>query len=168
MSVEPDRTTPPDTVEPDRTTPPDTNDPPALAKSSANVVSRRQGIRKYHCRCTRVWASSPHESSPPRHPVCRDPRSVAGAKQPVKLRVLAQLANPGDQTADGSMPWPDDRKVVELGVVTLTTIAPNNAALQRSLTFNPVFLCDGIQLSDDPLPTLRSAVYALSILHRRP
>jgi hypothetical protein len=50
----------------------------------------------------------------------------------------------------------------------LTTVAPDNAALQRSLTFNPIYLCDGIQLSDDPLPALRSAVYALSIAHRRP
>jgi catalase len=90
------------------------------------------------------------------------------AKQPVKFRVLAQLANPGDQTADGSLPWPDDRKVVELGVITLTTVAPSNAALQRSLAFNPIYLCDGIQLSDDPLPALRSAVYALSVARRRP
>jgi catalase len=90
------------------------------------------------------------------------------AKQQVKLRILAQLANPGDQTSDGSMPWPDDRKVVELGVITLTTVAPNNAALQRSLAFNPIYLCDGIQLSDDPLPSLRSAVYALSVARRRP
>jgi catalase len=89
------------------------------------------------------------------------------AKTPVKLRVLVQLANPGDQTADGSAPWPDDRKLVELGVVTLTTVAPNNAALQRSLAFNPIYLIDGIQLSDDPLIAIRSAVYSLSVARRR-
>ncbi len=87
--------------------------------------------------------------------------------KPVKLRVLAQLANPGDQTKDGSIPWPDDRKFAELGVVTLTTVAPDNAGLQRKLAFNPIYLSDGIQLSDDPLVPLRSAVYALSVLHRR-
>ena len=88
-------------------------------------------------------------------------------KQPVKLRVLVQLANPGDQTIDGSASWPDDRKLVELGVVTLTTVAPDNAALQRTSAFNPIFLTDGIQLSDDPLIPLRSAVYALSVARRR-
>jgi catalase len=87
-------------------------------------------------------------------------------KAPVKLRVLAQLANPGDPTADASVVWPDNRKIVELGVVTLTTVAPNNAETQRKLAFNPIYICDGIQLSDDPLPTLRSAVYALSVQHR--
>jgi catalase len=87
---------------------------------------------------------------------------------PFKLKVIVQLANPGDQTSDGSIVWPDDRKLVELGVVTVTTVAPNNAELQRTLAFNPIYLCDGIQLADDPLIALRSAVYALSVAHRRP
>jgi len=89
------------------------------------------------------------------------------AKEPVKLRMFIQLPNPGDQTVDGSAPWPDDRKLVEMGVITLTTVAPDNAALQRRLAFNPIYLTDGIQLSDDQLPIIRSAVYALSVAKRR-
>jgi catalase len=89
------------------------------------------------------------------------------ANQPVKLRLLVQLANPGDPTVDGSVTWPDDRKLVELGVITLTTVAPNNAALQRSLAFSPIYLTDGIQLGDDPLIEFRAAVYALSVARRR-
>src|SRR5439155_21614050 len=84
------------------------------------------------------------------------------AKEPVKVRVLVQLANPGDPTSDASLVWPDDRKLVELGVVTLTTVAPDNAELSRKLQFNPISHWRGPQLSDDPLPPLRSAVYALS------
>jgi catalase len=84
------------------------------------------------------------------------------------MKVMVQLANPGDPTKDGSVVWPEDRKLVELGVITITTVAPNNAALQKSLAFNPIYLCDGITLSDDPLPIIRSAVYALSVAHRRP
>jgi catalase len=87
---------------------------------------------------------------------------------PFKMKVLVQLANPGDQTKDGSAIWPDDRKLVEMGIITITAVAPNNAELQRKLAFNPIYLCDGIQLSDDPLPVIRSAVYALSVAHRRP
>jgi catalase len=89
------------------------------------------------------------------------------ARGPIKYRLLVQLANPGDPTNDGSIVWPDDRKRVELGTISLTKVAPNNEELQRSLTFNPIFLTDGIQLSDDPLIPLRSAVYALSVAHRR-
>jgi catalase len=69
-------------------------------------------------------------------------------------------------TNDGSIVWPDDRKRVQLGTISLTTIAPNNEELQRSLAFNPIFITDGIQLSDDPFVPLRSAVYALSVAHR--
>jgi catalase len=89
------------------------------------------------------------------------------AKTPIKFRLLAQLASPGDQTKDGSSIWPDSRKTVELGIITLTTVAPNNLALQKQLAFNPIYLTDGIQLSDDPLPEIRSAVYALSVARRR-
>lgn len=89
------------------------------------------------------------------------------AKGPVLFKLVAQLANPGDQTKDGSLVWPDDRKTVELGTISLTTIAPDNEALSKSLAFNPLFLTAGIQLSDDPLPLLRASVYALSVAHRR-
>jgi catalase len=88
------------------------------------------------------------------------------ARGPIKYRLLVQLASPGDPTNDGSIVWPSDRKRVELGTITLTAVAPDNDALQRSLRFNPIFLTDGIQLSDDPLIPLRSAVYALSVQHR--
>lgn len=89
------------------------------------------------------------------------------AKGPIKFKVVAQLANSGDQTSDGSLVWPADRKTVELGTIALTTVAPDNEALQRSLTFNPIFLTSGIELSDDQMVPLRSAVYAISISHRK-
>ena len=92
------------------------------------------------------------------------PRRLASG--PVGFRLVVQLANPGDQTSDGSIVWPVDRKLVELGVLSLTAVAPNNEELQRSLTYNPIFLTPGIELSDDPLVALRSAVYALSVAHR--
>jgi len=85
---------------------------------------------------------------------------------PVKYKIVAQLPNPGDQTNDGSIVWPSDRKTLELGTMTLTTVAPDNATLQVNTAFNPIFLTEGIELSDDPLVPLRSAVYALSVAHR--
>jgi len=32
--------------------------------------------------------------------------------------------------------------------------------------FSPIYLADGSQLSDDPFPALRAAVYALFVQHR--
>lgn len=88
------------------------------------------------------------------------------ARGPVQFKLYVQLANPGDQTKDGSIPWPDDRKRVEVGTIALTTVAPDNAELQRKLMYSPILLTDGIQLGDDPLPVLRAAVYALSVAQR--
>jgi catalase len=88
------------------------------------------------------------------------------ARGPVRFRLYAQLANPGDPTNDGSIVWPADRKRVLLGTIRLTKVEPNQEELQRSLAFNPTFLTSGIELSDDPLVPLRSAVYALSVAHR--
>lgn len=89
------------------------------------------------------------------------------ARGPAEFRLYAQLANAGDPTNDGSIVWPDDRKRVLLGTFRLTKVEPNQEELQRSLAFNPTFLTGGIELSDDALVPLRSAVYALSVAHRR-
>lgn len=88
------------------------------------------------------------------------------AKGPVKYRLYVQLANPGDPTNDGSIVWPNDRRRVLLGTINVTKLAPNSDELQRTLMFNPIFITDGITLSDDPFVPLRSAVYALSVQHR--
>ena len=88
------------------------------------------------------------------------------AKGPAQFRLYVQLPNPNDQTSDGSIVWPDDRKRVLLGTIRLTKVEPDQDELQRSLAFNPTFLTSGIELSDDPLVPLRSAVYALSVAHR--
>ena len=89
------------------------------------------------------------------------------ARGPVQFRLYAQLPNASDPTNDGSIVWPADRKRVLLGTLRLSRIEPNQEELQRSLTYNPTFLTSGIELSDDPLVQLRSAVYALSVAHRR-
>jgi len=88
------------------------------------------------------------------------------AAAPAKFRLLLQLAAPGDVTNDGSIVWPDSRQVVELGILTITAVVPDSAAAERKLAFDPTRLVDGIELSDDPLPALRSRVYAYSVAGR--
>jgi len=88
------------------------------------------------------------------------------ARKPVVFHVKAILAEPGDQTKDASQPWPDDRKVVDLGVLTLTRIAPNSLEAQKKLLFLPTNLTPGIELSDDPLPSVRAAAYGVSFARR--
>ena len=88
------------------------------------------------------------------------------AKEPAKFRLIVQLPNPGDSTSDATKVWPDDRKTVELGTITVTSVVADSEAAQKTMAFDPTNLTDGIELSDDPLPALRSKVYMLSALHR--
>jgi catalase len=88
------------------------------------------------------------------------------AKGPVKFRLLLQLAELGDNTADSSVVWPDTRRKVELGTITITSLAADNASAEKALAFDPARLADGIELSDDPLPALRSRVYAIGAAQR--
>lgn len=89
------------------------------------------------------------------------------SQAPAKFRLLLQLARPGDQTNDSSVVWPDDRKKVDLGVISIDSVIADSAAAERDLAFDPTRLTDGIELSDDPLPALRSRVYVYSVAGRR-
>ncbi|VTZ21182.1 Catalase-related peroxidase (fragment) [Methylocella tundrae] len=87
---------------------------------------------------------------------------------PVTFHLKAQLAAPGDQTKDGSKPWPADRKVVDLGVLTIDKAVPDSLEAQKKLLFLPGALTDGIEQSDDPLVDTRDGAYAVSFSRRNP
>jgi catalase len=90
------------------------------------------------------------------------------AKGPVVFHLKAQLAAPGDQTKDPTQPWPDDRRVVDLGTLTINRTIPDSDAVQKSLLFTPGRLTDGIEPSDDPLIAARDGSYAESFRRRSP
>ncbi|HEY6892908.1 MAG TPA: catalase family peroxidase [Rhodanobacteraceae bacterium] len=92
------------------------------------------------------------------------PKRVAA--KPIVFHLKAQLAEPGDQTKDASQPWPDTRKVVDLGTLTIDKTVPDSLAAQKALLFMPTALTDGIELSDDPLPVVRAGAYAVSFSRR--
>jgi catalase len=86
---------------------------------------------------------------------------------PVKFHLVVQLPNPGDPTNDASLVWPEDRRTIELGTISITSAVADSDAAQKALVFFPTTLTDGIELSDDPLPSIRTSVYALSFAHRQ-
>jgi catalase len=88
------------------------------------------------------------------------------AKAPVQFRLLAQVAAPGDTITDATIPWPEDRQRVELGVISITSLAPNNEEAAKSLLFLPGNVTDGVAPSDDPLIAVRDASYAISFSRR--
>jgi len=89
------------------------------------------------------------------------------ASGPINYRMIVQLANSGDPTNDPSLVWPDDRKTIDVGMISITSVVADSDAAQKTLVFFPTNLTDGIELSDDPFPALRTSVYALSFARRQ-
>jgi catalase len=86
----------------------------------------------------------------------------------VTFHLKAQLATSADSTKDATKPWPESRKVVELGALTIDRTVPNSAEVQKTLLFLPGQLTDGIEQSDDPLIDVRNGAYAISFSRRNP
>jgi catalase len=86
--------------------------------------------------------------------------------QPVAFHLMAQLAEPGDQTRDPTQPWPDDRRMVDMGTITLTQAVADNVLAQKQLHYLPNQLEPGIELSDDPLVGARVRAYVISFGRR--
>jgi catalase len=84
----------------------------------------------------------------------------------VAFKLEAQLAEPGDPTKDPTQPWPESRKVVDLGTITLTKVPADQAAAQKALRYLPNRLTPGIEVSDDPLIDARVRAYLISFGRR--
>jgi catalase len=67
-----------------------------------------------------------------------------------------------DDPVDPTLPWPTDRRVVNAGVLVLDSVETERPGNARDVNFDPLVLPDGIEPSDDPLLSARSAVYAAS------
>jgi catalase len=81
---------------------------------------------------------------------------------PQRWTMVVSVANPGDPTADPSKAWPEDRRAVEVGTLTVQQIEPEPDGPCRDINFDPTVLPSGMRTSDDPFPAARSAAYARS------
>jgi len=81
---------------------------------------------------------------------------------PQRWTMVVTVANPGDPTADPSKAWPEDRRAIEVGTLTVQQIEPDRDGPCRDINFDPTALPSGMRTSDDPFPAARSAAYARS------
>ena len=88
------------------------------------------------------------------------------AQGPVKFRLLAQVANESDPVNDGTAVWPDDRKLISLGTISLTSTVKDQVAAQKVIMFSPLNLQSGIEPSADPVLLARPAAYGVSFSQR--
>lgn len=88
------------------------------------------------------------------------------ARGPLQWHLIVTVGRPGDTTDDATTPWPADREQVDVGTLTVAraeTEAPGNC---RDINFDPLVLPSGIEPSDDPLLSARSATYSESFTRR--
>jgi catalase len=88
------------------------------------------------------------------------------AQAPLQWHLAITIGQAGDPTDDPTAPWPSSREHVDVGTLTIDHIegeAPGNC---RDVNFDPLVLPSGIEPSDDPLLSARSAAYSTSFTRR--
>jgi catalase len=90
----------------------------------------------------------------------------AVAQRPLKWQLILTIGEPGDPTNDATKPWPQSRRTIDAGTITIAAVQTEEAGNARDINFDPLVLPDGMTTSDDPIPAARSAVYARSFTRR--
>ena len=120
------------------------------------------------------WSAVPQEApASPAAPVSSIGRDYlfddvirAVTQRPLRWRLLLTVGEPGDPTNDATKPWPQSRRSIDAGTITISAVQTEEAGNARDINFDPTVLPDGMTLSDDPIPGARSAVYARSFTRR--
>ena len=87
---------------------------------------------------------------------------AAVERGPLRWRLILTVGQPGDPTGDASIPWPAGREHVDVWTIIIDRVeaeAPSNC---RDINYDPLMLPAGIEPSDDPLLSARSAAYSES------
>jgi catalase len=88
------------------------------------------------------------------------------AQHPRQWRLIVTIGQAGDPTNDATQPWPEGRQQVDAGTVTIDRASSEDAGRCTAVNYDPLVLPAGIEPSDDPLLSARSAVYARSFTLR--
>jgi catalase len=65
-----------------------------------------------------------------------------------------------------SAAWPEGRKLVKLGVIHITGMAPDPAATDHATVFLPLNVPDGVAAAD-PMLDIRQGAYPISFSQRQ-
>jgi catalase len=88
------------------------------------------------------------------------------AKGPVAFDLYAQIAANGDKIEDPSIAWPESRKMVKLGTLSLTKLPEDPVTAQKALLFLPGQPHPGVEPAD-PMLVLRNSAYPISLGERQ-
>lgn len=118
------------------------------------------------------WSVTPDQSTPTANAAAADKNYLFDALiqqihvGPLRWHLMLTVGQPGDPTAEAARQWPPDRRQIDAGVLTFTSIESDDTSPTSKITFDPLVLPDGIGPSDDPLLSARSAAYSVSFIRR--
>jgi catalase len=87
------------------------------------------------------------------------------ASGPLVWDLVSVLAETGDVLDDASVAWPQGRKRVVLGRLTVDRVHEDQKAVE-GIVFDPTQVPSGIELSEDPILKFRAAAYGESFERR--
>ena len=85
---------------------------------------------------------------------------------PAQWHLILVIGQLGDPTSDATLPWSADRETIDAGTLTVAAIESEAAGNCRDIEFDPLVLPSGIEPSDDPMLSARSAAYSVSFTRR--
>lgn len=85
---------------------------------------------------------------------------------PASFTLQVQIAEPGDDVNDPAARWPDERRTVAVGKLSIDRVLEDPERDGQAVAFDPTRITDGIELSDDPVLRFRPSVYELSAERR--
>jgi catalase len=139
---------------------------PGFADSTFRSLNTFYFVSAAGARTPVRWSLVPVTPAPPRPSSGPNALFDALVRQlrsgPLQWKLMLTVAAPSDPLDDATLPWPAARRAVDAGTLTLTDIETEAAGNARDVNFDPLVLPPGIERSDDPLLSPRSAVYAAS------
>jgi catalase len=85
---------------------------------------------------------------------------------PVKWDMIVTIGEPGDPETNPTLLWPNNRRELKAGTLTLTSATPSDLAGSYQINYDPLLMADGIAPTDDPVLLFRSPSYATSHTRR--
>lgn len=84
----------------------------------------------------------------------------------VRWDMVVSIGEAGDSEDNPTLAWPEERKKVKVGTLTINAAMPQKDAVCEPINFDPLIMADGIAPTNDPVLQFRSPAYATSFAKR--
>ncbi|MEA2433664.1 MAG: catalase [Actinomycetota bacterium] len=85
------------------------------------------------------------------------------ASEAMSWDLFLQIGEDGDDPNDPTTPWPEERRLVKAGRMTINEFAGHEC---KDMIFDPGRVVEGVERSDDPILHIRSEAYSVSFARR--